>query len=108
MLSMCRITFVRFTIFLVLAVAASAQLQTFGDLSFSVPAGYAYEFVPGDEHATMGRTKPGRTKPGQTTFDCGFRKELRPHVTSAQFPHGRTKPGRTHETGARETGSNDV
>ena len=32
-----------------------------------------------------------RAKPGQTTFDCGFRKELRPHVTSAQFPHAESR-----------------
>jgi hypothetical protein len=52
-LNMSKIAPVRFAIFLLLATTASAQLQTLGDVSFSAPDGYKYEFTPGDDHATM-------------------------------------------------------
>src|SRR5450759_3766591 len=45
---------VRLGILFVFAVSACAQRKTLGDVSFSVPNGYQYEFAPGDDHATIG------------------------------------------------------
>ncbi|MEO8024835.1 MAG: hypothetical protein ABI823_00095 [Bryobacteraceae bacterium] len=44
----------RLGMLLLLAVPAFAQTKGIGDISFSVPEGYTYEFKPGDDHATMG------------------------------------------------------
>lgn len=36
-----------------IALTASAQVQTMGDVSFSAPEGWNYQQKPGDDHATM-------------------------------------------------------